>query len=129
MSTAEQLKPRQRGAVPSAFEVLREANGIDWQHAQPASAEERRWYQVGYGLKDDYEINEPISKLIPTAYRLWWVLGLTDAKAGAAPRAAWRRFADENAAPSWSPLIFGAAAGITGLGLIIGASMRRKAGI
>lgn len=126
MSTDAQLQPRLRGAVPTAFEVLRAASRTDWQHAQPRSSEERRWYQAGYGLKDDYEINEPVSTLVPTAHRLWWVLGLTDAKAGAAPRAAWRRDSEDGGAPSWGPAIFGAAAGITGIGLLVTAGLRRR---
>lgn len=125
MSTAAELQPRKRGAVPTAFEVLRAAQGIDWQHAVPQAAEERRWYQVGYGLKDDYEINEPVSELVPAAHRLWWVLGLTDAKAGTTPRATWRREPAEPEPTSWGPVIFGAAAGIAGVGLIVAASMRR----
>lgn len=124
MSTAEQLQPQRRGAVPTSFDVLRTSDRPDWQRAQPTTGEERRWYHAGYGLKDDYEINEPISTLVPTAYRLWWVLGLTDAKAGAAPRATWRK--DDDAAPSWGPVIFGAAAGLTGIGLLITAGMRRR---
>lgn len=127
MSTAAELQPRKRGAVPTAFEVLRAASGIDWQHAVPTAAEERRWYQVGYELKDDYEINEPISQLVPVAYRLWWVLGLTDAKAGSAPRATWRREPAAPEAASWGPVIFGAAAGLAGIGLLVTASMRRGA--
>jgi len=127
MSIAAELKPRSRGAVPTAFDVLRSADRPDWQHALPGSDEERRWYHTGYGLKDDYEINEPISTLVPTAYRLWWVLGLTDAKAGAAPRATWRK--DEDDPTAWGPVIFGAAAGLTGIGLLITAGMRRRGAV
>jgi hypothetical protein len=113
----------------TAFEVLRTANRPDWQRAEPTSEEERRWYHVGYELKDDYQINEPVSALVPAAFRFWWVLGLTDAKAGTPPRAEWTRNSTEpKSSTAWGPLLFGAAAGITGLGLLLASSLRRKVG-
>ena len=75
MSTRDLLRAKPAGAVPTAFEVIRNAGRPDWQTVVPSSSEERRWYTVGYAMKDDYEINQPVSPTLPPAFRLWWALG------------------------------------------------------
>jgi hypothetical protein len=75
---------------------------------------------------DDYEINQPVSPTLPPAFRLWWALGLVDAKAESPPRALWRK--DEppqSHAEGWGPLaVGGAVAGAVGLGLLLAAARR-----
>lgn len=126
MSTRDLLRPKSAGAVPTAFEVIRSAGRSDWQTAVPSAPEERRWYTVGYAMKDDYEINQPVSPTLPPAFRLWWALGLVDAKAESPPRALWRK--DEppqSHAEGWGPLaVGGAVAGAVGLGLLLAAARR-----
>ncbi len=126
MSTRDLLRPKPAGPIPTAFEVIRNAGRPDWQTAVPSAPEERRWYTVGYAMKDDYEINQPVSPTLPAAFRLWWALGLIDAKAESPPRALWRK--DEppqSPAEGWGPLaVGGAVAGAVGLGLLLAAARR-----
>lgn len=126
MSTRALLGSRSTGPIPTAFEVIRQSGRPDWQTAVPASSEERKWYTVGYAMKDDYEINQPVSPTLPPGFRLWWALGLVDAKAGSAPRALWRK--DEPPPESesgWSALAMGGAvAGVVGVGLLLAATRR-----
>lgn len=126
MSTQALLRTKPSSPIPTAFEVLRTAGRPDWQTVVPSSAEERKWYTVGYAMKEDYEINQPVSPTLPPAFRLWWVLGLVDAKAGSAPRALWRK--DEppqEPSASWGPLaVGGAIAGVVGVGLLLAAARR-----
>ena len=128
MSTRDLLRPKPAGPIPTAFEVIRNAGRPDWQTAVPSAPEERRWYTVGYAMKDDYEINQPVSPTLPVAFRLWWVLGLIDAKAGSSPRALWRKDAPpQEPGAGWSPLaVGGAVAGAVGLGLLLAAARRGK---
>lgn len=126
MSARDLVRNHPAGPVPTAFEVIRSAGRADWQTVVPSSSEERRWYTVGYAMKDDYEINQPVSPTLPPAFRLWWVLGLVDAKAESPPRALWRKDEpSQNSGEGWRPLaVGGAVAGAVGLGLLLAAARR-----
>jgi hypothetical protein len=116
-STLELLQPAPAGPIPTAFEVLRDSGRTDWQTVIPKSADERKWYTVGYGFKDDYALDEPMSSTVPVAFRFFWVLGLADAKAGSPPRAMWRKDELTAGGTSWGLLVAGGVLGTLGLTL------------
>lgn len=119
MSAQDLIRPASFGPVPTTFEVLRDSARPDWQTAVPTEPEQRRWYTVGYELKDDYALTDPISTLTPVESRFWWALGLADAKGDTARRATWHKEEPPPAPPSgdvpWAPLLAGAAAGTVAL--------------
>lgn len=116
MSLEDDLK--KRGGTPTAFDLLRSRR--DWKTAQPKTAEEQRWYRVGYQMAPDREITDPVSPVVPQSARFFWALGLSDGLLKGDPRVPLSE-SPEGPAGSWWPfaLAAGVASAALGVGLLL----------
>ena len=130
MSAMDLIRSGSAGPVPNAFAVIRDSGRTDWQNATPTDEQDRKWYTVGYELRDDYALTDPVSMLTPIEQRFWWALGLTDAKSDRPRRATWNKDEQNEKSPSvqvpWGAVAAGAAAGVAVLLLVASASGRKE---
>ncbi len=118
MSLADDLKPKAPGKLPTAFDALRSRR--DWQTAKPASADERKWYAVGYEMASDREMADPVSPLVPPTLRFFYSLGLADGLLKTPSRVAIPP-AEKGSVWTTIAIVAGGAGAILGLGLILAA--------
>jgi len=112
---------------PTIYEVLRQevARGARLKTVQPTSAEEVKWYRVGYQMAEDYRLNEPVSAGVPSSLRFFWALGLLDGR-GSQPDRTVAKPEPPEAPASILPAIGGALATLTGMSLLLYAGVRRR---